>query len=213
MALEENHLGIARQLLEHYGTPDLECQANGLFFATAISKGNIDMLRLLLEFGCSVTYPNCLGKTPLQLAARTCHEDITKPLLEHGSDINYAGYSWAPLNAAVHAAVHRIHDPKVVELLVSMGADVNSQTMSAGNTALHTIADSTVYPWSARLIELLFEHGANLQIVNRAGETALNVAARQSSRAMHVILLDAWLRQRNAGQEYARRYREVCEAN
>jgi hypothetical protein len=81
MALENNNLGIARQILERWGTPSLECQANGLFFATAICKKNVDMVRLLLEYSCSVSHPDYPGKTPLQLAARSGCEDIIMLLL------------------------------------------------------------------------------------------------------------------------------------
>jgi hypothetical protein len=85
--------------------------------------------------------------------------------------------------------------------------------MPVGNTTLHTIADSAFHPWSSHLVELLLENGANLQILNRAGETALGIAAKERDRAIQKIILDAWLQRRTAGPEYNQTYRGSCGSN
>lgn len=110
------------------------------------------MLRLLFEYGCSVTHPDGLGRTPLQLAANQDHEGIAMLFLEYGADINYVGDSWAPL----HAAAHRGHGKRTVPLLVRLGAEVNVQDVF-GNTVLHLLPYLVVRPWTSDLVGFLLD--------------------------------------------------------
>lgn len=96
-----------------------------------------------------------------------------------------------PSQPLLHMAVRRELDThvSVVGLLVQRGADVNIQDRM-GNTALHFISFSPYTPQSSQMTELLLESGANVQLQNHAGQTALNVAADQSNRIIHKMLLD-----------------------
>ena len=156
-----------------------------------------------------------LGATPLALAAKYTEVGILEALARAGADPRLPlKNGWTPLMLAAGAgwryAVWDRRDRALakapafqaqmydedgtlaaVRFLLDRGARVNAAD-EAGNTALHHVVDKGF----GRVVELLVEHGADLEIANRRGQTPRAVAARGRTGNVEaapatVALLDA----------------------
>jgi uncharacterized protein len=111
------------------------------------------------------------GLLPLEFAIDNGHDDITKFLIDEGAKVNQA--SKAGVTALQKAAsMGQIH---VVNHLIAKGADLDAQH---GNlTALHIAVNKGYMEVAAALVNA----GANLEIHNKFGQTALEVAQEKNN--------------------------------
>ena len=138
-----------------------------------------------------------LGATPLALAAKFTEVGILEALARAGADARLPlKNGWTPLMLAAGAGWRyavwdrrdralakapefqaQMYDEEgtlaAVRFLLDRGARVNAVD-EAGNTALHHVVDKGF----GRVVELLVERGADLEIANRRGQTPRAVAAR-----------------------------------
>ena len=125
-------------------------------FLFAADRGDLALMRLLLELGADPLLPNFEGTTPLMAAAGV---GTNEPQEEAGEE-----------SEAVEA----------VKMLIELGADVNTVNKH-GDTAMHGAA----YAISPLVIKLLGERGADPRIwknANKAGGTPLFIAEGYISR-------------------------------
>jgi len=96
-----------------------------------IATSNIDIVKLLIDYGVDINASNRYYNNALTLAAVYGYSDIVKLLIENGANINYAGEegSTALMNASSQNHI------EIVKLLLDNGADVNAINLS-GDTAL-----------------------------------------------------------------------------
>ena len=164
----------------------------------AASRGQKDMVRLLLRKGASIEATNKYKNTPLHCAAQNGHTNTVELLLEKGARIHAMGeYNKAVeqdikqgrlwiegssefTETPLHLAVRNGH-MSTVELLLEKGASVQASAMHY-NTPLH-LAKST------RLVELLLENGAWIDAPGLLGNTALHFAACSGDTTMAELLL------------------------
>ena len=66
------------------------------------------------------------------------------------------------------------------KVLVNEGADVNSADHDLKNTALHVAAEKG----AEDLVSFLIDKGANAQLKNKAGQTAIDVACNEEIKAL-----------------------------
>jgi len=97
----------------------------------AAGKGNLQQVKDFVERGVAINTPK-KNQSPLSWAIQKNHFDVAKYLIEHGADVNAQGFGLkkAPLIDAAQFA-----NPKIVELLLANGANVNAKD-TLGNTAL-----------------------------------------------------------------------------
>jgi ankyrin repeat protein len=125
-------------------------------FLIAADRGDIALMRLLLELGADPLLPNFNGTTPLMAAAGV---GTNEPQEEAGEE-----------SEAVEA----------VKMLLELGADINTVDKN-GDTAMHGAA----YNITPLVVKLLAERGADPQIwknPNKAGGTPLFIAEGYTSR-------------------------------
>lgn len=161
----------------------------------AARKGNrAAVIALLKQNPGLVSSKDSLGNTPLHLAAHYDQPEIVALLLANGADVNAQAetgwstkadggemyYGKTPLTAALLSYHHK----RVVELLVTRGADVN---LDSGGSAPLTIAIALNLPDD---VKLLLANGANPDSPIYDGGTAVHMAVRRGRLEILKLLLD-----------------------
>ncbi|XP_056613035.1 ankyrin repeat and protein kinase domain-containing protein 1 [Triplophysa dalaica] len=158
-----------------------ECdQWTPLHFAT--QAGNDRTTRLLLDNRARADAKEKEGWTPLHLASQNGHEYIVRILLLHLNGVDeQEGQSG---RTALHLACLYGY-LKIVELLVSKGADVN-KTDNQQSTSLHLAADEGHY----RVVRLLTQSGADVNAQDERSYSPLHYGATKGYMSICKYLLN-----------------------
>ncbi|KAL7954396.1 ankyrin repeat-containing domain protein [Trichoderma compactum] len=161
--------------------------------AAAFESPNREILDLLLEHGADVDACAQDDGTALIAACRSLEEDTrcVRLLLDRGADVNaQSDHYGTALISTCRTKYHRrgydrLYDDRtavrVARALLDRGADVNAQHGKYG-TALEAACH-----WNLELVELLLEHGADVQLQDCA---AWYAAARFADVSSLRLLLD-----------------------
>lgn len=84
---KEGNTWKVKRLLDYQPDSSKKLDAEGLgLIHWAADRGNVDMLKLLLQFPCDVAFQDDMGQTALHYAASCGHAECVTLLLEHGAD-------------------------------------------------------------------------------------------------------------------------------
>jgi ankyrin repeat protein len=156
---------------------------NRFSLCRAVSSGDLETVKRLIEKGESPNTQDALGLPLLHIAASSGYADVCRFLIEAGAEINEKDRSAA---AALHHAARR-HNVEIVSILLEAGADVN-QAPAGGITPLmaalgaEDLYNERVSPaksFSKKVDEtlaVLIKHGADLNAVGPEGYSALHFA-------------------------------------
>lgn len=111
-----------------------------------------------------------LNDTPLHLATRSGDHEEMLHILEsgHGCDPNAIGlYGWAPLHEIVAKG-----DLDGAAILLQHGAAPHRRDLVTKDSPLHMAARYG----NVKMLQLLLEYGANLEVTNKSGEMPIDVA-------------------------------------
>lgn len=154
---------------------DRETGASALH--NAIRAGEALMVKTLVAAGADVNMPNRYGVTPLHLCAAIGDLESMRLVRENHALASLPDtYGFTAMHAASRAG-HTL----VLEQLLQWGMDVNVKD-SFGNTPLHRCAD-------AGTAQFLIDSGANVNALNRNGESALHRAALRGDAQLVRLLL------------------------
>ncbi|MEM6429494.1 MAG: ankyrin repeat domain-containing protein [Deinococcota bacterium] len=155
---------------------------------------------LLLEAGADIDYQDGFL---LAEAVKMRDIQLTEYLLDRGANLNLSDErGLTPLLWSGYDHPHNIGDevlPEIIELLVSWGADVNSQieiTRTGRRYVLDEFLGDTPLIQAARrdsleTVKLLIEAGADVSITNANGDTPLIQAAHFGNLATVQLIVEA----------------------
>lgn len=140
------------------------CTSLGL----AAFKGDLDVIRALLDKGADINEQDRAGHTALHLAVINERVEAIRMLLEAGADVDITDhrFGFRPLHLSA-----RKGNTGVSELLVRYGADLDAQSLR-GKTALHLAA---TYGHLA-VVTILLKYLARMDICDSHNKTPLQYA-------------------------------------
>jgi ankyrin repeat protein len=143
----------------------------------AAEKGQLIVAKYLLDHGADVNGASgYLGsRTPLYLAADNGHKAMVELLLARGADVNNP-HSFNPLGSAIGKGF-----TEVVDVLLANKADVNAPG----------VFQAAVSGGRTNLIQLLIDHGADVNPTDNNGDTPLHTAASAKKPDIARILIAA----------------------
>ena len=176
---------------EAASTPSIGSEA----LYTAIEKGDVEMVRLLVEAGADVNAAEGFGgDTPLHEAVEQGDAEIVKILVAAGADVNAEGYfDRTPLSLAAEEGA-----TEIMQILLGSGPDADTpadgedkeaaSTPSIGSEALYTAIEKG----DVEMVRLLVEAGADVNASEGfGGDTPLHEAVEQGNAQIVKILVAA----------------------
>lgn len=142
----------------------------------AVSQGRVAIARELLRHGARVDVRDSLGRTPLHVALANGKVPAAALLVEAGADDDRQALLF---DLTSEGALDR----DTLDFLTARGVDINAENPD-GQAPLHT----AVAAGDVRLSKRLIGAGADVNLVNTSGETALTIAERQDEPTMVKLL-------------------------
>jgi ankyrin repeat protein len=217
-ALAGKHFQTAKILRDNGAHPNLSGFYGRTPLHSAAYYGEVEMVRVLLEYKADVKAQTGDGGTPLHFASKGCLEgldispslsNIVRLLLHHGADINSQGRAYSsPLHEAARygrAEVVRV----LLEHVANLGAEdddrkpgfqvmseyVNARN-SEGKTPLHYASEGPYAggPYTglslSNVARILLEYGADVNARGKGKPPPLHVAARHGRVEVVRVLLE-----------------------
>lgn len=134
-----------------------------LNFATCCSghKDSTEMIELLLKHGANIN-SNSKLQSPLMGACLYSYYNMVKYLVENGADINLTSDSKAP-------ALLYSDDKRIIEFLVSKGADVNAKDLSGDTLLMSIVRNGKSVAEKKEAILFLIEKGVEINAYLKTG--------------------------------------------
>ena len=162
------------------------------------SQENAEVVRVLLANGADPNLKNKEGTSPAQVAIGSADSQVILPLLiKYKADLTIEDEQGRTL---LHkASVTR--DSNSTEILLENGSDINAKDNDEFTPLILAINDSVLpseIDGDAKVarggredvVELLLQHGANPNLPDAAGNTALHHAAQEDRRVILRLLLE-----------------------
>ncbi len=153
---------------------------------SAISSGNVELVKLLLDNGADFNVRNKYGESPLHKACSEGHGSIVELLLKCGANPNVQnGRGKSPL----YRACSEGHDG-IVKLLLEHGADPNMKDQEGKPPLIFAFKDRFLHENEVRVISLLLEHNADPNVQDEYGELPLHKACSSGCYNIVKLLLE-----------------------
>ena len=194
LAAEQGHKLITQLLIEKGAEVSTRDVDNRTPLFAAIQNGHMPIVEVLTRHGIDVRTQDNAGLTPLHIAVKLGHQPIADLLLRHGADANAADRDGiTPLFVAAFGG----HNTILQDLIRHRG-QVNYKTSLEAWTPLHAACAKRE---EVTTVQLLLDHGAEVDAADSHGNTPLFYAAGNGSPATIEILIQHNA-QVNATQEY-----------
>lgn len=188
---------------------------------SAAESGNLDEVKRLVETGAQLNAQDDRGRTALMAATHGNHPEVLEYLLGKGADVNIrdersdnpllyagaeglleivklciaAGADTKLTNRyggiAIIPASERGHVEVVRELLTNSDSNVNHINRLGWTALLEAVVLADGGPKHQAIVQLLVDHGADVNIRDKNGETALELATRRGLIEIVAILAKA----------------------
>lgn len=187
-AAEKGDIKVLRKVLEQ--KVDINAQDANKRTALMIATYNQDAeaAKLLIEAGADVNIQDSMQNTPFLYAGAEGYLNILKLTIQAGADPSilnrYGGTALIP--AAEHG-----HVEVIVELLTNTDIDVNHVNHLGWTALMEAIVLNNGNPTQQAVIQLLIEHGADVNIPDQNNVTPLQHAKQRGFQEIEQILIAA----------------------
>lgn len=160
---------------------------NPLF--AAVNVGNIEIMNVLIDYGCDIKCVAADGSTLLHEVARSnlvdSHFEVAELLLKNGLDVNAQDKDE---NTALHYLEYK-GSVRILCLFLNYKANINIKN-NLGEIPLF----KAICGGNAETVQLLLDCNSDLHIANIVGSTPLHKAARCNHGNSHSLVADILLR-------------------
>jgi len=144
---------------------------NKKLLAAAVSGTKASEIKALVSEGAEINCKNEWGLTPVMLSAQYNHcVAVLKAIIDLGGDVNETEPKYR--SNALHLAANNSKNPKVLETLLSAGANLETKNY-LGETALIMAVNNNA---ETRISTALINLGANINATDYQGHTVLEYA-------------------------------------
>ncbi|MFV2073991.1 MAG: ankyrin repeat domain-containing protein [Thermoanaerobaculales bacterium] len=158
---------VIEKLLDEGADVNMTLQRTALH--AAAENGNLEIVGLLIGHGADVNLKDIHGRVPMFVALVEDQPEIARRLVEAETD---ASISAADGSTLLMAAL-RAEDVKLVRWALDHGADVNATRPAKDHATALMIAAGD---GNLEMVDLLLTRGADPDVANHEGETALDLA-------------------------------------
>lgn len=182
IAVSRNHFRLTELLLRQNAAVDKRSHKGFTSLYFACQNGNLDMVKLLLNYRVDINCQNeILNRTPLHAAYKNNHHNIVNYLLKQVNAMKASSYKYMLLFTAclfgdVNAVKYLLHNSLLF-------IDINYKRK--GETVL-CIASKKMYP---KLVELLLQHNPDINFHSNTGWTALCLACKNGDKETVELLI------------------------
>ena len=174
------HVNVATYLVEHGANIHLQDKDGCTCLHFAAEGGRVEMVTKLLGIGVKenqdyVNARNHSGSTPLMRTCYNGHVNVATYLVEQGANIHLQDEDG---DTCLHYAAEGGH-VEVVSKLLAVGAKENQDCVNARNHSGSTLLMITCYFGHVNVATYLVEHGANIHLQDKDGDTCLYYAAQR----------------------------------
>ncbi|MGC0372300.1 MAG: hypothetical protein DGJ47_001012 [Rickettsiaceae bacterium] len=192
---QKHQLKIVDLLLENKANPNFQDPKYGTNCLEYCAYNNeVQLTKLLLKYKANVNIQNESGYAPIHKASDRGHLSIVKLLIEYKADLNIKTLTGlSPLYSAniQNIGVMRLllknkalineqsingntpifqlglycHNPDMIELFIKNSANINHQNQN-GDTAIHHFLGGQLNSNRAKIVKLLLEDNADINILN-----------------------------------------------
>ncbi|KAM4704908.1 uncharacterized protein WCC33_009720 [Rhinophrynus dorsalis] len=184
VAAERGNTNIVEILTEKFRSNVLARTKDGNTLMHIASQcGHPETALAFLKKGVLLHMPNKSGAVCLHAAAKRGHTAVVRALLQKGAHVdartkdNYT---------ALHIAAENCK-PQVVQTLLGFGAQVQLKGGKAKETPLHVAARIKD---GEKVAEMLLKSGADVNVEQENGETAMHIAAQHGNLRMITALIE-----------------------
>ena len=176
LASNGGHAGVVRVLLERGADASAEDEQEISPPMLAVRGGHVEVTKTFLEFT-----ENVINWPPLHRALFEGNIDVTRTLLEHGTDsTEIFGENWTP----IHAALAGGHTDSI-RVLLECGVDMTARD-NDGDTALHLAS----FSGPVEIVRILLERGFDPTDHGDGGKSPLHVASEGGHVKIARLLLE-----------------------
>lgn len=166
----------------------IDVNSRNNYFETPLlyaAQNDVVITKLLVENGADINAKSSNGENALKKAISMSKFDIVKYLIEQGADIN------AKDNRGISILISSLRHPKLLELILKSGANVNTITAKGKTPLITTIIDPNVKDKERlNIINILLEYGTDINQITYEGGSALSYAIKRRNRSTVNFLLE-----------------------
>lgn len=181
-AAKDGNETLTLLLLRYKADPNIADSRGNTALHEAAMAGQCEVIRLLAAGGAALYPANSSGYSPMETAILYRRRDAFEALVDAGCNPCYLGQEGTTLLMLAAWA----GDAGLIGRLAAAGIPIDAQRETEGNTALMWAAQNGKAAATRKLLAL----GANCDLTNKEGQTALDMAREAGHAQVEQIITD-----------------------